>query len=441
MLRSFSSIHTMAYKSSKELATVQQEQGQLLQLRIFVVGTFKDQLVEEGRLNEAVQDISRCLKELEGKPCYHCIQKDTVGQPCYLIDNMAVKGDDRADVNSLREHLSSTKSSLKLKVPVMWYICKQITQSTSQKFFRFQDLKAFCLKQKFIDAEGANEQFRSLLKLFSLLGFYAFFDLKDVPDEANYVCTNKGVFVREVSKLLAVQFLQAPRCYPVGVFKHDGIICSNTELFDELGIIEEVDRSWFLAALEHVGLLARYVSATNHSTSYFMPIALPQGKTKLPDQSSVASLCVTFTFHSADNPLVYTDLPRGVFCRLAVLLSKGPWTPIPKESDRTTVKFHAKEFELYLTEAPGLIHFTPVLVEELDGKEPLAKLHKLCREMYNTLHNSIITSAEDVLGEQFHQTAKIMFGLKCGCGKVPHLATPASEKGKVPDLSSHTYAS
>ena len=343
MLRSFSSIHTMAYKSSKELATFQQEQGQLLQLRIFVVGTFKDQLVEEGRLNEAVQDISRRLKELEGKPYYHCIQKDTVGQPCYLIDNMAVKEDDRADVNSLREHLSSTKSSLKLKVPVMWYICKQITQSTSQKFFRFQDLKAFCLKQKFIDAEGANEQFRSLLKLFSLLGFYAFFDLKDVPDEANYVCTDKGVFVREVSKLLAVQFLQAPRCHAVIAFKQNGIMSNNAEMFEELGIIKEVDRSWFLAALEHVGLLARYASATDHSTSYFMPIALPQGKTKLPDRGSVASLCVTFTFHSPDNPLVYTDLPRGVFCRLAVLLSKGPWTPIPKESDRTTVKFHAKE--------------------------------------------------------------------------------------------------
>ena len=50
---------------------------------------------------------------------------------------MADKENDRADINSLREHLSPTRSSLKLKVPVMWYICKQITQGTSQKFFRF----------------------------------------------------------------------------------------------------------------------------------------------------------------------------------------------------------------------------------------------------------------------------------------------------------------
>ena len=430
MLRSFSSMHTMTHKSSKELATFQQEKDQLPQLRIFDVGTFKDQLVEEGRLKEAVQDISKRLRELEGKPYYHCIQKDTAGQPFYIINNMADNEDDRADVNSLREHLSAARSSLKLKVPVMWYICKQITQGTSQKFFRFQDMKAFCLKQKFIDADGADEQFRSLLKLFSLLGFYAFFDLKDVPDEANYICTDKGMFLKEVSKLLAVQFLKAPKHHSVEVFKQNGIISNNAEMFEELGIIEEVDRSWFLAALEHVGLLAHYASATGHSTSYFMPVALPQGKMKRPDRSSVASLCVTFTFHSLDNPLVYTDLPRGVFCRLAVILSKGPWTPIPKESDRTTVKFYSEAFELFLTEAPGFICLTPVLVEDLEGKDPLAELHALCREFFGTLQKSIVTSAENVLGEQFHQTVKIVFGFECACGKVPHLATPASAKGK-----------
>ena len=311
----------------------------------------------------------------------------------------------------------------------MWYVCEQITQGTAQKFFRFQDLKAFCLKQKFIGANGADEQFRSLLKLFSLLGFYAFFDLKDVPNVANYVCTDKGVFVREVSKLLAVQFLQAPRCHSVEVFKQNGIMSNNAELFEELGIMAEVDRSWFLAALEHVGLLARYASATDHST-YFMPIALPQGKTKLPDRGSVASLCVTFTFHSPDSPLVYTDLPRGIFCRFAVELSKGSWTPVPKESDRTTVKFHSEKFDLYLTEAPGFIRLTPVLVEELEGKEQLAELHTLCSEMYDTLQKQILPSAEDVLGEQFSQTAKVTFGFKCGCGKVPHLATPVEAMDK-----------
>ena len=141
MLWSFSSMHIMAHKNPRELSSFQQEEGQLPQLHIFVVGTFKDQLVEDGRLKEAVHNISKHLRELKGKPYYHCIQKDTVGQPCYLINNMADKENDRADVNSLREHLSSARSSLKLKVHVMWYICKQITQGASQKFFRFQDFK------------------------------------------------------------------------------------------------------------------------------------------------------------------------------------------------------------------------------------------------------------------------------------------------------------
>ena len=432
MLRSFSSMQTLSHKSSRELTSFQQEGSHLPQFRIFVVGTFKDKLAEEeGKLKKAAQDISKRLKELEGKPYYHCIKKDSTGQQFYLINNMAEEEDEGAYVNSLREHLSAAGSSFKLKVPVMWYICEQITRGTSQKFFRFQDLKAFCLKHKFIDANGADEQFRSLLKLFSLLGFYAFFDLEAVPDTANYVCTDKGVFVKEVSKLLAVQFLEAPRCNAVEEFKQDGIISSSAEMFEELGIIAEVDRSWFLAVLEHIGLLARYASAPDHSPFYFMPIALPQGKTKLPDCSSVASLCVTIKFKSLNNPRAYTDLPRGVFCRLAVQLSKGPWESIPKESDRTTVKFHSKKFELYLTEAPGFIGLTPVLVEELEGKEPLTELHKLCQQLHNTLHKSIVPAAEDVLGKQYNLTATIEFGLKCRCGgKVPHLATCASPEAK-----------
>ena len=444
MLRSFSSMQTLSHKSSRELTSFQQEGSHLPEFRIFVVGTFKDKLVEERRLQEATRNISERLKQVEGKPYYCCIKWDSKGQSFYLINNMAEEEDERAYVNSLREHLSAAGSSLKLKVPVMWYICEQITRGTSQKFFRFQDLKAFCLNQRFIDANGADEQFRSLLKLFSLLGFYAFFDLKDVPDEANYVCTDKGVFVKEVSKLLAVQFLETPKCPDVEAFKQNGIISNNVEIFKELGIVAELNRSWFLAALEHIGLLARYASAPNDSPSYFMPIALPQGKTKLPDCCSVAPLCVTFTFPSPNNPLIYTDLPRGVFCRLAVQLSNGPWTPIPKESmqlsngpwtpipkesDRTTVKFHSNKFELYLTEAPGFIRLTPVLVEELEGKEPMVKVHELCQQLYDTLHKSIVSSAEDVLGEQFSQTAKIVFGFECGCRSVPHLATPASAEG------------
>ena len=52
--------------------------------------------------------------------------------------------DDRASINRLREHISSEEFTLKLDVPVMWFIFQEITRHTSKKFFRLQDLKAFC---------------------------------------------------------------------------------------------------------------------------------------------------------------------------------------------------------------------------------------------------------------------------------------------------------
>ena len=96
----------------------------------------------------------------------------------------------REPVNSFCEDLSTTKSAVKLKVPMMWYLCEQITQCTSQKFIRFQDLKAFCLKHKLIDANGADDQFRSLLKLFSLLRFYSFYS--DCWSEVQVVTVRDG---------------------------------------------------------------------------------------------------------------------------------------------------------------------------------------------------------------------------------------------------------
>ena len=59
-------MHPMAHKSSRELATFQQEKDQLPQLRIFVVGTFKDQLVKEGRHERVVLNV-QAAEGLEGK--------------------------------------------------------------------------------------------------------------------------------------------------------------------------------------------------------------------------------------------------------------------------------------------------------------------------------------------------------------------------------------
>ena len=47
----------MAEKCSKRLASFQQEGSPLRHLHIFVVGTHKDNLIKQGRLDKATQDI------------------------------------------------------------------------------------------------------------------------------------------------------------------------------------------------------------------------------------------------------------------------------------------------------------------------------------------------------------------------------------------------
>ena len=384
---------------------------------------------------KVVEDICKHLKKLKGKPYYHSIQVNSAGQPFYLINSMAANEDDRAYVKCLRKDISKAEYSLHLKVPVMWFLCMQTTRRCPQKFLRFQDLQEFCSKCGFVDGKNAEKQFSALLHLFSLLGFYSYFNLRGVPNESNFVCTDTGVFLKEVSKLLAIQHHKQPRCSGVRKFQQYGIISSeDDELFEELGIRKEVDRKWFLGALEHLGLLARYSNSGYYAPSYFMPIALPQERMKMEDQGTVASLCVTFEFPAATPPLVDTDLPRGVFCQLGVKLSKvGSWKPIPKASNRNTVKFRSGKFDVYLREAPGFISLTPFLMEELDGKDPIAELHELCREMRHLFSKGLESAADDVLGVQGRQASDLVFGFECccDCTQTPHLATlrQATSKG------------
>ena len=434
MLRSFSSMQTMAYKCSKELASFQQEGSQLPQLRVFVAGTFKDQLVQEDRLKEAAQgiskksrhdkaiwNISRQFKELKGKLYYHYIKWDPDGQPFYLINCMSDQGEDKACINRLREQLVCKGSALKLKVPVMWYICQQITQHVPQKFFMFNDLKAFCLKHQFIDGKNADKQFRSLLKFFALLGFYSFFDLKDVPDEANYVCTDRGMFLKEVSKLLAVQFAD-PTSTAVERFKETGILVFTPEVFQELGMSQKMDPHWFLKALCHLGIASPL--PTRKRPEYFIPATLPHKSMPQDPAASVAPLCLTYKIKEGV-VFSYSDLPQGVFCRSAVALIQYNWVIVEFESTRTLLKFQWKEFELFLQEQPGYICLIPQVVEF----SSLSEVQTGCEVLLSTMTTCLSLSTEAVLGSHFSTVAELVIGFKCPCKEVnvPHLAVPSSK--------------
>ena len=426
MLRSFSSMHTMSQKYSKELTTFQQKNSPPPQLRVFVVGTHKDELIAQGRLDEATKEIKTFLETLKGKPYYNSIQWDSKGHKFFLINALSVN--ERAYVNDLRESIYS-EGFLKLDVPLMWFICREVTRSTHKKFFRLQDLEAFCRKHHFVDGENAASQFRALLQLLTLLGFYAFFDLEDVPDEANFVCTDRGMFLREVSTLLAVQF-SVPKGPEMESFKETGILVFTQKCFKQLGICQEMDPQWFLKSLQHLGIAAQLPSKDGLER-YFIPAALPQSSRDQKPTASVAPLCFTYTTEEDTGSSLYSYMPRGVFCRLAVELIRQKWKIIAKESTRTLLLFRWREFEIFLKESSGYISLIPQVVEEIST---LPELHTQCVHLRDTIIHGLSLSAKAVLGSNFGSVAELAVAFECSCKEVgmDHLAVP-SEMGKSLD--------
>ena len=422
MLRSFCSMQTVAQKCSKQLASFLQKGSPEPQFRIFVVGTHKDQLMKEGRLVKATQDITAFLEGLEGKPYYHSIEWDSsAGRPFFLVDAMAGK-DDRASVDHLRKCLSSKGFPLKLDVPVMWFVCQEITRCTPKKFFRLQDLEAFCLQHGFIDGENAASQFRALLQLFSLLGFYSFFNLEGVPDKDNFVCTDTGVFLKEVSKLLAVQFVKQVSSRELATFKDKGILAFTPKLFQDLEMSEQINPFWFLRALEHLGIAARLPCK---DLQYIIPAALPQKPAERCLKASVEPLC--FTYEMKDGIFQVYDMPRGVFCRLVVELIQNEWTIFKDECSRSLLKFQEpqQQFNIFLEDCAGYISIIPqALVEFSSPKE----LHTACKSLCHDVERCLSTSTTNVVGSEFSSKTKLKRGFKCLCKKeedVCHLAIPA----------------
>ncbi len=422
MLRSFCSMQTVAQKCSKQMASFLQEGSPEPQLRIFVVGTHKDQLRKEGRLGEATQHITAFLEGLEGKPYYHSIEWDSsAGRPFFLVDAMAGK-DDRASVDHLRECLSSKGSPLKLDVPVSWFIFHEITRYTEKKFFRLQDLEAFCLKHGFIDGVNAASQFRALLQLFSLLGFYSFFNLEGVPDKDNFVCTNTGVFIKEVSKLLAVQFTDITTSGRMKDLKSRGILADTPELFTALKMNPEMDSKWFLEALQHLGIAA-HMPCKGRIKKYFIPAVLLRKSGNQKPTPSVGPLCLTYTTEEVARSFQY--VPRGVFCRFAVQLIRQGWNIIAKDSSRALLKFRWKKFMIFLKDSPGYISVIPQVVVE---GVTVSDLHAEFKLLHDIVKDCLSLSIKAVLGSSF-SAARVAVGFECPCREVemPHLAIPSDE--------------
>ena len=424
LLRLLSSVHTLAQKCSRSMADFQEKGGHLPQIRILLVGTFKDRLIREGRLQKAIEELNRRIKSLEKKPYYKHIARDSNGQPFFLINNrmyldtVGNAEEEQACLTNLRRLLSHPSASLKLQVPLGWFQFELVTRQVKEKFFKVSALQKSALELKCVSHA---EEFRSLLTLFHFLGFFAYFEQEGISD---IVCTDNTVFLKEVSKLLAVQYLRAPKTHAVQTFKEKGILTLDEHLSDELGLSKELDQPWLLRVLCHLGLTACYAQSGAGLPKYFFPAALRSQGTPELAAGSVEPLLVAFVFKEDAFDATH-DMPRGLFCHLAVeLAANRSWTVIPEQSTRLTIKSRWKELVVILEESVGFIRVIPIVSIHTACNPDM--LHDLCHAVMSTIKEAVEESARAVFGEQLTDRANVDLGFLCPCTiQSPHLAVPS----------------
>ena len=293
-------------------------------------------------------------------------------------------------------------------------MCRKV----DKKFFTFSDLLQHARELKCVTSA---DQFRSLLQLFHTLGVFTFIDREDV---SHMVCTDSSAFMQVVSKLLAVEFLTAPKRPAVKMFKKTGILSLDRGLFNELGISKEVDPEWLLRCLCHLGVAACLSPAGTDSPEYFIPAALPpEDKAVVCD--SVAPLLVAFQF-KANAFCAKEDFPHGIFARLAVELANNGWEVITEKNTRSSIQFHWKELDIYIVESAGFIRIFPIV--SIRVKCSADKLHECCSEVQSNFKAAIHASAQAVLGSKFTDKADTVIGFACPCKARPtHLAVPRGD--------------
>ena len=432
-LRSLSSVQTLAYKVSSNAGALPMN-IQFPTFRTVIVGTFKDQLMKMGiTATAAAAKISQRIELLEKKPYYSHIVSNSNGQLFFLVNNMlqgeasqhtqedqASIEEDQASIDDLRVVLSHSDGALKTKIPIGWFHFEMVTRKVPQKFFPFDELLEHARELKCVSFNDPSHEFRSLLQLFHSLGVFTFVDHKDVSDT---VCTDNSVFLQEVSKLLAIQFIEIPKCTAAKTFKKTGILTLDEGLFNELGILKEVDPVWLLRCLCHLGVTASLSPPGATAVDYFMPAALPSETSQESALGSVAPLLVAFRFEK--NAFVSTeDLPRGIFTRLAVeLAKKEDWQVIPDKSTRLAIQFQWKELNIYIAESPGYITIVPS-IPSIHSRCTAAELHHCCSAIRSAFEAAIQASTQAVFGSKFSDKASTTYGFACPCGPPTHLAAP-----------------
>ena len=428
MLRSLSSVQTLVYKVPSNAGALPMDMH-LPTFRTVLVGTFKDHLMEKGNTATVTDKISKRIELLEQKPYYSHIVPDADGRLFFLVNNLPHDNPseriqtDQATINNLREALSHPDGALKAQIPIGWFYFEIVCRKVNQKFFSFTELLEHAREVKGVRSADPSREFHSLLQLFHFLGVFTFLDHADVSDT---VCTDSSAFLKEVSKLLAVDFIRAPKCLALKAFKKTGFLSLDKALFNELGISRDMDAAWMLRCLCHLGIIACLSQPGDVNPEYFMPAALPSGDTRIGAghsscfSGSVAPLLVSFKFRK--NAMFSTeDMPRGIFTRLAVELANMGWEPALKGNTRLAIHFQWEELDISMRESAGYICIVPNL--SVKANCTVAKLHERCCAILSTFKAALQASARALFGTTFTDKAKAQFGFVCTCGNpTTHLA-------------------
>ena len=432
MLRSLSSVQTLVYKVPSNAGALPMDMH-LPTFRTVLVGTFKDHLIEKGNIAEVSDNIFKRIELLEQKPYYSHIVPDADGRLFFLVNNMPHHNlseriqADQATINNLRKVLSHPDGALKAKIPIGWFYFEIVCRKVNQKFFPFSELLEHAREVKGVRSADPSREFRSLLQLFHFLGVFTFLNHTDVSDT---VCTDSSAFLREVSKLLAVDFISAPKCHSLKLFKKTGVLSLEKALYDELGISGEVDAAWMLRCLCHLGITARLSQPGDVNPKYFMPAALPSGDTSIGAShsscfsGSVAPLLVAFK--STEHAMFSTeDMPQGIFPRLAVELANKGWKPVRNGNTRFAINFQWEELDISVRKCAGYICIVPNLSVTVNCT--VAKLHERCCAILSTFEEALQASAQALFGTTFTDKAKPQVGFLCTCGNPT--THPAIQRG------------
>ena len=197
MQQSLMAAYTMSFKHKHHLA---QFGGQDPELRIFIVGTHLDKVVDSVEREELLSSHDKVLRQTTSK-VYHEFRE--FPQVTYknhrsyaLLDSQFRAESDHSKkvLSDLREQLSDEKACMKLTIPKLWYCLQLIIRKIDKKMWRYTDLKQFCIDESYIAENQADEQLQALLSLFHSLGFFVYFNLPNLDNEEDWICSEATFF-------------------------------------------------------------------------------------------------------------------------------------------------------------------------------------------------------------------------------------------------------